>query len=89
MNDSGFTPHPNSPASRDEAAHQQYRRRRRYLRAGQLVMLVGALIVAQHWLTHIGAFSAEPPLWADLATGYPMGVALLIVGAVLSARKPT
>lgn len=88
MNDSGFAPHPNSPASRDEHIQEQYRRRRRYVRIGQLVMLVGALIVAQHWLTHIGAFGAQPPLWADLAAGYPMGVALLIVGAVLTARKP-
>lgn len=74
----------------EEESRRRYRRGRIYLRLGQSLMAVGALVVVQHWLTHIEAFGPDqPPLWLDMAAGYPMGTVLLVVGAIRAGTKPS
>ncbi len=66
-----------------------YTRRRLFLRIGQAIMVAGGIMGLVHWLTHLEAFGPEqPPLLLDLAIGYPMAALLLILGGVLSSRKP-
>lgn len=78
-------------ASRDDSefAHAQaWRRHRLLVRAGQALLVVGALVGIIHWLTHLEIFSTtQPPGWLDLAAGYPMAAFLLVLGAVLAGRK--
>lgn len=75
--------------SPEQEAQRKYRKRRVFLRAGQVLMVVGALVAIQHWLAHLGAFGPEqPPLWLDVAAGYPMGAVLLVAGAIVAGRKP-
>lgn len=77
---------PRSP----EDAHHKYRRRQRNLRIGQAIMAAGFVIALIHWLAHLEAFGpAQPEGWVDLVAGYPMGVLLLIAGAILASRKTT
>lgn len=77
---------------RPVTAEQQqtlYRKRRLLLRAGQVLMAFGGVVLVQHWLVHLEAFGpGQPPGWVDLVSGYPMGGILLIGGAVLAGRKP-
>lgn len=69
---------------------RKWRRRQVFLRSGQALMAIGALIAIIHWLTHLGMFGAEqPPLTLDLLAGYPMGGLLFVAGAVLASRKPS
>ncbi|GAA1727212.1 hypothetical protein [Microcella frigidaquae] len=66
-----------------------YTRRRLYLRVGQVIMVAGGIMAVVHWLTHLEAFGPEqPPLWLDLAVGYPMAMLLLVLGGVVASRKP-
>lgn len=69
---------------------QKYRRRQRNLRIGQAIMLIGALVAVVHWLSHLEVFGpGQPEGWIDLVAGYPMGLLLVIVGAIVSSRKAT
>ena len=69
-------------------AQRKYRRRRRFLRTGQALMVVGALIAISHWLAHLEAFGpGQPPGWLDLVAGYPAGGLLIVVGAILAGKK--
>ncbi|MES2093667.1 MAG: hypothetical protein V4531_07635 [Actinomycetota bacterium] len=71
----------------DDAA-RKWRRRRRFLRSGQALMIVGALVAIVHWLTHLEAFGpGQPPGWVDLAVGYPTAAVLILAGAILSSKK--
>jgi hypothetical protein len=73
----------------EDRAWRVYRRRRLYLRSGQVLMLIGALIAVVHWLGHLGPASImHPPLWLDLSVNYPVAAVLIIIGANLSAHKP-
>lgn len=56
-----------------------WRRRRRRLRAGQALMVLGGLILASHLAWHVGG---TPPGLEDVFAGYPAGAALFFVGAV-------
>jgi hypothetical protein len=61
---------------------------RRLVRTGQVLMAVGAGIALVHWLTHLEAFGpSQPPLWLDLAAGYPAGGFVFILGAMLAGRR--
>ncbi|VXB06269.1 hypothetical protein [Plantibacter sp. T3] len=90
-----MSPHPaghpssdDAPANAEDLARRKYRRRQRFLRAGQALMVTGALIGISHWLAHLGAFGPEqPPGWLDLAAGYPMAAAFLIAGAIVAGQK--
>jgi hypothetical protein len=74
--------------SAEETARRNYRRKRIFVRAGQAIMLVGAVVAIVHWLTHLEVFgSAQPAIWLDLVAGYPMAAILLIVGAIMAGRK--
>lgn len=69
---------------------EKHRRRQLYLRGGQAIMLVGGIVVAVHWLAHLEAFGpSQPEGWIDLVAGYPMGMLLIIAGAIISSRKPS
>jgi hypothetical protein len=61
---------------------------RRLVRTGQALMAVGLGIALVHWLTHLEAFGpSQPPLWLDLAAGYPAGGFVFILGAMLAGRR--
>lgn len=61
---------------------------RRLVRIGQVLMIVGVLVAATHWLAHLEAFGpGQPPGWVDLVAGYPAGVLLIVVGAVMAGRR--
>jgi hypothetical protein len=67
---------------------QKWRRHRRFVRAGQVVMIIGALVAITHWLTHLEAFGpGQPPGWLDLAAGYPLATVLILGGAILTGKK--
>jgi len=68
---------------------EKYRRRRLSLRIGQGIMAVGFVVAAVHWLAHLEAFGpAQPDGWMDLVAGYPMGMLLILAGAIIASRKP-
>lgn len=72
-----------------EEAQRKYRKGRIMVRTGQILMVVGVLVLFQHWLTHLEAFGpGQPPGWVDLVAGYPMGGLLLIAGAIVAGSKP-
>lgn len=67
---------------------RRWRRHRILVRLGQILMIAGALVAAIHWLAHLEAFGpGQPPGWVDLVAGYPAGVVLLVIGAILAGRK--
>lgn len=73
----------------EQEASRKYRLRRIYRRSGQVLMIVGALVLIQHWLVHLEAFGpGQPPLWMNLVSGYPTGAVLLFIGAILAGTKP-
>ncbi|PZU35981.1 MAG: hypothetical protein DI573_14555 [Microbacterium sp.] len=73
-----------------EELQKRYRRRRIYLRTGQVIMIGGAAVGIIHWLAHLEAFGpAQPEGWVDLVAGYPAAALLVIVGAVVASRKPS
>ena len=79
---------PASSGNSDDAG-RRYRRRQRYLRIGQAIMAIGFGVAFIHWLAHLEAFGpAQPEGWIDLVAGYPMGLLLIILGAILASRKP-
>jgi hypothetical protein len=65
-----------------------WKRHRRLVRTGQVLMIVGAGVAIVHWLAHLEAFGpGQPPGWVDLVAGYPAGGLILLAGAVLAGRK--
>jgi hypothetical protein len=67
---------------------RKWRRHQRFLRAGQVLMIIGALVAIVHWLTHLEAFGpGQPPGWLDLAAGYPLAAVLILAGAMLTGKK--
>ncbi|CAG7600901.1 hypothetical protein ACFPZL_02160 [Leucobacter soli] len=65
-----------------------YRRHRRLVRLGQLLMLLGAVILIVHWLAHLETFGpTQPEGWIDLVAGYPMGGLFLLGGGILAGRR--
>jgi hypothetical protein len=70
-----------------EQQWELYRRHRRFVRLGQAIMLAGFIIALQHWFAHLGMFGAQPPGWVDIVAGYPMGAAVLAIGAIIAGRK--
>ena len=69
-------------------AQRKYRRRQKFLRTGQALMVIGALIAITHWLAHLEAFGpGQPPGWLDLVAGYPTGAVFIVVGSILASKK--
>lgn len=71
---------------RDLERWQAYRRKRRMLRFGQLLMALGVVVAIVHWLAHIGAFGGQPSSLVDVLAGYPAGALLFILGAILAGQ---
>lgn len=72
---------------RDAERLQAYRRKRRLIRAGQVLMALGVLIAVVHWLAHIGAFGVQPSNLTDLLAGYPAAAVVFIAGAMLAGQR--
>ncbi|MCZ2404439.1 hypothetical protein IV498_14955 [Paenarthrobacter sp. Z7-10] len=68
----------------DDAA-ESYRRHRRLIRTGQVLMIVGVLVALSHWIAHI-TINGGPPVIQDLLIGYPTGGGIIVLGAILAGR---
>jgi hypothetical protein len=80
------TAHDNSTDGRTSS---RPRRRRLFLRSGQLLMVAGVLIAVAHWLGHLDPVTAaHPPVWVELLVNYPVAAVVVIIGANLSSHKP-
>ncbi|AOT04682.1 hypothetical protein [Arthrobacter sp. U41] len=76
---------PKTPAD----AESGYRRHRRFVRIGQVLMAAGALVAISHWIAHLAATGQGPSLTEDIFIGYPTGGVLILIGAVLAGRTET
>lgn len=76
------------PKSTDDSA-ANYRRHRRLVRIGQLLMVVGALVAIIHWIAHLAPAGQGPSLALDIYAGYPAGGVLILIGAILAGRSET
>lgn len=72
---------------RDAERLRAYRRRRRLVRVGQVLMALGAVIAVVHWLGHIGAFGGQPSNLTDLLAGYPAAAVVFIAGGILAGQR--
>jgi len=70
-------------AEQRRAAH---RRTRRIIRAGQVLMALGALIAVQHMVGHLGGFGGTPSALTDVLVGYPTAAVVFLLGAVMAGR---
>ncbi|MDT3442871.1 hypothetical protein [Pseudofrankia sp. BMG5.37] len=65
----------------------RYRRRRRIIRAGQVLMAVGAVVALAHPLARWEVFGGQPSGLVDLVAGYPIAAALFFAGAVAAGQR--
>lgn len=61
----------------------QWRRHRRLVRLGQVLMGAGILVGLVHMVMHLGG---SPSGWTDLTVGYPTAAVLVLAGALLAGR---
>lgn len=81
-------PEPKKSAATLEFERRQYRRKRIMVRAGQILMVVAAMIALEHVAAHLGAFGAQqPPLLVDLLAGWPLAAVLFMIGAMLAGQR--
>ncbi len=73
--------------SKSNDGERKFRRRRRFLRGGQAIMIIGFLVGDSQWIGHLGAFGDQPPGWMDLAIGYPAAGILIVAGAIIASQK--
>jgi hypothetical protein len=73
---------PKQPAD----AESRYRRHRRLVRIGQVLLAAGALVAISHWVAHLAATGQGPSITEDIFIGYPTGGLLVLIGAVLAGR---
>ena len=71
---------------RDAERLRAYRRKRRKVRVGQVLMGIGLVIAVTHWLAHVGAFGGEPSSLLDLLAGYPTAAVVVLFGAILAGQ---
>ena len=81
---SGPGSHTKPEGTRDKAA--EYRRKRRTIRLGQVLMVLGVVVAVVHMVGHLGAFGNEPSGWQDLAVGYPTAGLLFLGGAIAAGQ---
>ncbi|MEO5316783.1 hypothetical protein PV772_22140 [Pseudarthrobacter sp. CC12] len=67
----------------------RYRRHRRLVRTGQVLMALGALVAIAHWVAHLAPTGQGPSITEDIFIGYPTGALLLLAGAVIAGRTET
>lgn len=72
---------------RADARLRAYRRKRRLVRVGQVLMALGAAIAVVHWLAHIGVFGGQPSNLVDLLAGYPAAALVFILGGILAGQR--
>jgi hypothetical protein len=65
---------------------RQWFRKRRLMRIGMALMVVGGVMAVVHWLSHLGAFGGQPPGVVDLVAGYPMAALLFLAGAITAGQ---
>lgn len=92
MRGKGATSGPDEPAltaaeRRDAQRLRSYRRKRRLVRLGQVLMGLGAAIAIVHWLAHIGALGGQPSNLIDLLAGYPAAGIVFVFGAILAGQR--
>ncbi|MET3948313.1 hypothetical protein ABIB49_003034 [Arthrobacter sp. UYCu512] len=63
-----------------------YRRHRRLVRIGQVLMAAGALVAISHWIAHLAPTGQGPGITEDIFIGYPTGGVLILIGAVIAGR---
>lgn len=81
-------PQPKKSAAMKETERLRYRRKRVLIRAGQVLMLVGALLAVEHVAAHLGAFGQQSPsLLIDLLAGWPLAAVLFMIGAMLAGQR--
>lgn len=72
------------PVIRDKAA--EYRRKRRTIRLGQVLMALGVIVAVVHLLGHLGAFGGQPSGWQDIAVGYPSAALIFLAGGIAAGQ---
>lgn len=75
--------HKPKPTDDSEA---NYRRHRRLIRIGQVLMAAGALVGIGHWIAHLAPAGQGPSVAQDIYAGYPAAGLLIMIGAVLAGR---
>ncbi|RAX16276.1 hypothetical protein DC347_13260 [Pseudarthrobacter sp. AG30] len=70
-------------------SQSRYRRHRRLVRTGQVLMALGALVAIAHWVAHLAPTGQGPSITEDIFIGYPTGAVLLLAGAVIAGRTET
>ncbi|SBW28746.1 hypothetical protein FDG2_5941 [Candidatus Protofrankia californiensis] len=76
-----------TPLERKKAERRQrYRRKRRIIRTGQVLMAVAAVMALLHLLAHLGTFGGQPSGFVDLVAGYPAAAVLFLAGAVAAGQ---
>lgn len=78
---------PKKSAAAKEAERRRYRRKHVLIRAGQVLMLVGALLALQHAAAHLGAFGQQPSQLIDLLAGWPLAAVLFMIGGMLAGQR--
>ncbi|WP_454852364.1 hypothetical protein [Promicromonospora soli] len=69
-----------------EDPFKSYRRHRRLVRVGQVLMAAGALVVISHWIAHLEPYGRVPSIAEDIFIGYPTGALLILIGAIQAGR---
>jgi len=82
------TPRYSEPPARSDESDRIWRRHRRIVRLGIAILILGALIATTHWLAHVDILGiGQPAGWVDLVAGYPVGLLLVIAGAVIAGHR--
>lgn len=76
------------PKQTDDS-QSNYRRHRRLVRIGQVLMAAGALVAIGHWIAHLEPTGQAPSIAQDIFIGYPTGGLLILIGAILAGRTET
>jgi hypothetical protein len=86
--DRNSTRRPAPTAVEREAAEaaRTYRKKRRLIRTGQVLMMVGVIVGAVHVLAHLEVFGGQPSALVDVVAGYPAAGALFVLGAILAGQ---
>jgi hypothetical protein len=78
---------PSNSATTQEVTRQRYRRKRRLIRIGQVIMVAAALLALEHVGAHLGAFGGQPSILIDLIAGWPLAGLLFIFGAMFAGQR--
>lgn len=71
---------------REAERREQHRKKRRLIRIGQALMVVGAVVGLIHLFAHLGVFGGQPPGIVDVLVGYPAAGLLMVAGAITAGQ---